>query len=249
MTSIVKPEVKTLAYTKLADPREFDGMMERDMEATDAESLLEFAGRSCYQSFHKPNPATRSCKDYLANIIKQAHGSVLEHATASFYITGVSRSFTHELVRHRHLSFSQLSQRFVDESDTGFVVPPALRELDAVFSPIRFYETMTTKETLQWLAEGCTLNYSWFVEALEDEGLTRKQAREAARAVLPNMVETRIVVSGNLRAWREYLLRRLDPSADAEIREVSVLILEELMKVAPAVFQDVEDWYNSLGGK
>lgn len=245
MSNIVKPEVTTLAYTKLAEPGVFDGVMGRDEEATDAETLLEFAGRACYQSFHKPNPATRSCKDYLANIIKQAHGSVLEHATASFYITGVSRSFTHELIRHRHLSFSQLSQRYVDESDLNLVLPPLLRDF------LEEHEDQGAVEGLTYALEATYAGeYQTAVELLSEKtDASRKQVREAARAFLPNMTETRIVVTGNLRAWREYLFRRLDPSADAEIREVSALILEELMEVAPAVFRDVEDWYNSLGGK
>jgi len=75
----------------------------------DGEALVEFAGRACYQSFHKPNPKTASNEGYLAHILETGHGSVLEHASVSIYITGVSRSFTHELIRHRHFSFSELS--------------------------------------------------------------------------------------------------------------------------------------------
>src|SRR2546426_11710216 len=94
-------------------------------ESTDGERLAEFAGRLCYMS--QGNPAKRATRDYLENIKKQGHGSVLEHANYSLLLEGVSRSLTHELVRHRAgFAYSQLSQRYVDESHASFVVPPAI---------------------------------------------------------------------------------------------------------------------------
>ena len=93
--------------------------------STDGERLAEFAGRLCYMS--QANPAGRNTRDYLENIKKQGHGSVLEHANYTVLLEGVSRSLTHELVRHRAgFAYSQLSQRYVDESDAAFVVPPAI---------------------------------------------------------------------------------------------------------------------------
>src|SRR3954466_13344846 len=94
-------------------------------ESTDGERLAEFAGRLCYMS--QRNPASRTTREYLDNIKRQGHGSVLEHANYSVLVEGVSRSLTHELVRHRAgWAYSQLSQRYVDESDANFVVPPAI---------------------------------------------------------------------------------------------------------------------------
>ena len=94
--------------------------------STDGERLAEFAGRLCYMS--QANPAGRNTRDYLENIKKQGHGSVLEHANYTVLLEGVSRSLTHELVRHRAgFAYSQLSQRYVDESDAAFVVPPAIQ--------------------------------------------------------------------------------------------------------------------------
>src|ERR671933_371605 len=94
-------------------------------EGTDGERLAEFAGRLCYMS--QRNPAGRSTREYLENIKRQGHGSVLEHANYSLLLEGVSRSLTHELVRHRAgWAYSQLSQRYVDESQAAFVVPPAI---------------------------------------------------------------------------------------------------------------------------
>ena len=119
MTTIVEPRVELIAHTTLAcNGRSpvIEGHMGLDPDAGDAQQLVEFAGRACYQSFAKPNPATARNADYIARTLHgQKHFSIAEHATATFYITGVSRALTHELIRHRHLSYSQLSQRFVDE--------------------------------------------------------------------------------------------------------------------------------------
>ena len=86
----------------------------------DASALVEFAGRACYGSWSRPNPATRSNPAYIGHILNQEHFSVLEHAGFTVMLTGVSRSLTHELTRHRHLSHSQRSQRFVNED--GIVI-------------------------------------------------------------------------------------------------------------------------------
>ena len=230
MTTITEPRVELIAHTTLAcDGRSpaIEEYMSLDPDAGDMQQLVEFAGRACYQSFHKPNPKTARNKDYITRTLhEQKHWSIAEHATATFYITGVSRALTHELIRHRHLSYSQLSQRFVDESDANIVIPPAVRG----------------SENLMWefenAAVGARHSYRELVEALLDSGLARKQAREAARAVLPNMIETRIVVTGNLRAWHEVIERRTAPDADAEFQQVAGLIRDELKKIAPAIFTD-----------
>ena len=99
-----------------------------DTDAKGGLALLEFAGRACYQSWSKPNPRTASNTDYIKHIIDVGHFAVLEHASVSFYITGISRSCTHELIRHRHFSFSQLSQRYVPEDDARVVLPPGLED-------------------------------------------------------------------------------------------------------------------------
>lgn len=224
MVNFVEPKIERVAQTASLGFEE----MESNLDATAAENIIEFSGRSCYQSFGRPNPATADTRDYIRNIINQGHHSVLEHASVTYYITGVSRAFTHELIRHRHLSFSQMSQRYVDESDLNLVVPPAFVEHDMVPS--------------RYLAEAAyTRSYTETVGALMEKGLPRKQAREAARAYLPNMAETRIVVTGNLRAWREFLQKRLSPAADAEMQKVARMIHEDLLDYAPSVFEDLEE--------
>lgn len=224
---IIEPKVTLLARTEVMPAVE--SYMNVDDLVTHNDLLAEFAGRSCYQAFHKPNPATRENSDYIANIIRQGHESVLEHATATFYIEGVSRALTHELIRHRHLSYSQLSQRFVDEGRRAIVIPPAMRDIPSRVSNLKF-------------DAGDAFNYyEFYVAQLMESGLKRKQAREAARAILPNCTETKIVVTGNMRAWRGVIGLRIDPSADAEIQEISQMILDELRKVAPASFADFDD--------
>lgn len=201
--------------------------MEFDYASTGGEDLVEFAGRACYQSFHKPNEATRSNEAYLANILAQGHESVLEHASVSFYVQGVSRNMLLELERHRHLSFSVISTRFVDANTMSVVLPPAIRPPDGNATiPI----AVKTLET-----------YNEYVRVLTEQGKTRKEAREAARWLLPGNLETKFVVTGNLRAWRDVLKKRYSTHADAEIRQFAEAVLELLKLEAPNVFQDFPD--------
>lgn len=221
-------QVDLIGYTVIPDMakiRKYAPRIADDWVSTDADLLAEFAGRSCYQSFHKPNPKTEANHDYLKNILDQGHFSVLEHASATFYVTGVSRALTHELIRHRHLSYSELSQRFVDLDEANTVIPPALRDEDDA-------------ELLE-VMDACANSYNVLVDYLTNvKGLKRKQAREAARAVMPNMTETRIVVTGNMRAWRDMLFKRYSVHADAEIREFAAEVLRQLKLIAPGQFQD-----------
>jgi len=123
MEIIRAPKITLLARPNFMEPAHLP--IKWIGEASDGERLAEFAGRLCYMSQH--NPANRTTADYLENIKIQGHGSVLEHAVYVILIEGVSRSCTHELVRHRAgFGYSQLSQRYVDESQAAFVVPPAV---------------------------------------------------------------------------------------------------------------------------
>lgn len=203
-------------------------------ESTDGERLAEFAGRLCYMS--QRNPASRNTRDYLENIKKQGHGSVLEHANYSILIEGVSRSFTHELVRHRAgFAYSQLSQRYVDEGDASFVVPPAIIG-DAALETAWRSQVTQAQQTYVSLVESLMERYSW----VGDKVHRRKMAREAARGVLPNSTETKIVVTGNARAWRTMLELRSSEGAEMEIRRCAVAILRMLQAEAPAFFSDFE---------
>jgi thymidylate synthase (FAD) len=203
-------------------------------ESTDGERLAEFAGRLCYMS--QRNPAKRNTREYLENIKKQGHGSVLEHANYSLLLEGVSRSLTHELVRHRAgFAYSQLSQRYVDESQASFVVPPAMvgeAELEAAWRE----QVEAAQESYVALVERLMARYAW----VPDKVHRRKMAREAARGVLPNSTETKIVVTGNARAWRTMLELRASEGAEQEIRRMAVAVLRALQQEAPGFFSDFE---------
>src|SRR5215813_5137044 len=122
MPDIVQPRVRLVAWTHFEPPEDVPW----STDAEGGQALAEFAGRACYQSWSKPNPATASNAGYLAHILEVGHLSVLEHGTVTFYLSGVSRSFTHELIRHRHFSYSQLSQRYVPERNAALVEPAAI---------------------------------------------------------------------------------------------------------------------------
>jgi len=196
------------------------------------ETLVEVAGRLCYMSFSKPRPGGNAA--YLRHILEVGHGSVLEHSVFNLILTGVSRSFTHELVRHRAgFGYSQLSQRFVDESACEFVEPDAIAE-DPELHRVWLETVQTCQRAYKTLADGLTEKY----KGLDDRTLRRKKAREAARSVLPNATETKIFVTANGRALRHFIEMRADPSADVEIRKVAVAILKVVQAESPNLFGD-----------
>lgn len=201
-----------------------------------AEVLAETAGRVCYMSFGK---GRKTNKEYLENILSSHHGSVLEHTVWSFLITGVSRSLTHELVRHRAgFGFSQLSQRYVDESDARYVIPEiyqgneALRQkwLKSIEAAHKAYCELA-EDTLKYVSER--------YKNLEPTD-RRKLARQSARSVLPNATETKIFVTANARAWRHFVEMRGSSHADVEIRQLAIEIAKILKRESPNIFQDVE---------
>src|SRR5215212_5401649 len=203
-------------------------------ESSDGERLAEFAGRLCYMS--QRNPAGRSTRDYIENIKRQGHGSVLEHANYSLLLEGVSRSLTHEIIRHRAgFAYSQLSQRYVDESEAAFVVPPAIAG-DAALEGAWRAQIESAQSAYVALVAQLMERYGWVADRVH----RRKMAREAARGVLPNSTETKIVVTGNARAWRTMLELRSSEGAELEIRRLAVAVLRVLQHEAPGFFSDFE---------
>lgn len=203
-------------------------------DSTDGEKLSEFAGRLCYMS--QKNPASRTTREYIENIKQQQHGSVFEHANWSLLIEGVSRSLTHELVRHRAgFAYSQLSQRYVDESHAAFVVPPAIIGDEGLLGDWTA-QVESAQATYVALVEKLMQRYAW----VDDKVHRRKMAREAARGVLPNSTETKIVVTANARAWRQTLELRAGEGAEMEIRRWAIAVLRALQAEGPAFFSDFE---------
>lgn len=192
------------------------------------EDIAVVAGRACYASWSKPNPKTATTKGYLEHIIEAEHFNVMRHAVVTLYIQGVSRSLTNELIRHHvGIDFSQLSQRYVNAKDMDYVVPPAMRG-DAV---------LEARLSSAWSL--VMLDYEDAVKRLDPEGKNHKKAREAARAFLPNCTETKIVVTANLQAWRNFIAQRATVHADAEIRELAVEVAWIMKQGFPAAFQDL----------
>ena len=224
-------DVQLVAASRFLPPRGVD--WEPDRSATDAESIVEFAGRACYETFDRPNPHTAANRPYLHHIVDVGHDALLEHATATLYIRGLSRAAGNELLRHRHLSFSQLSQRYVHTGESNVVVPPAIAqdpELSALFLRAVDETRFAYGELLRALEED--------VDGEQNSLLRRKKARQAARAILPNATETRFVVTGNYRAWREFIAARATEHADVEIRTLATTCLELLREHAPGLFDD-----------
>jgi thymidylate synthase (FAD) len=198
------------------------------------EYLTEIAGRLCYMSFAKPRPGGN--KAYLDHILEVGHGSVLEHAVWNFIFVGVSRALTHELIRHRAgFGYSQLSQRYVDESVAEYVEPdciaadPGLHRiwLDAVVQSHQAYMQLAQKLQETYKEE-------------PDRTLRRKLARQAARSVLPNATETKIFVTANARSLRHFIELRASRHAEVEIRKLAVKVLEIMRVEAPHIFDDYE---------
>jgi thymidylate synthase (FAD) len=268
VNSSASADVVLVAWTHFAPPADAELITTSgtrwQSDADGGQALAEFAGRACYQAWHKPNASTATNAGYLRHILDVGHLSVIEHASATFYIAGVSRSLTHELIRHRHFSFSQLSQRYVPSGDAVMVEPDVIAgdpELHRIFTAATDASLTAYRELLAGLegrlaagseAPATTTSAAGSVSATAEPVLgadhtaptpggatvRRKQARQAARSVLPNATETRIVVTGNYRAWRHFIAVRATEPADVEIRELAVACLRQLQHIAPNVFGD-----------
>src|SRR5574342_998237 len=226
------PRISLIARPQFVEPEHLP--VKWQGESSDGERLAEYAGRLCYMSQH--NPVNRSTAEYLENIKKQGHGSVLEHAVYVLLIEGISRSCSHELVRHRAgFGYSQLSQRYVDESHAAFVVPPAIAG-DAALEAEWERQVSAAQDAYVQAVEALIKRYEW----VSDKVHRRKMAREAARSVLPNATETKIVVSANARAWRTMRELRCGEGAEREIRRMAIAVLRVLQREAPAFFSDFE---------
>lgn len=236
-----KPSVY-LVGRQVADTAELDRFLndhgvEQWTTDTDvaAQKLAEVAGRMCYMSFAKPRPGGNEA--YLQNIIEVGHGSVLEHAVLNFIVTGVSRSFTHELIRHRAgFGYSQLSQRYVDESECEFVEPRVIAEDPELHSLFVEQAALAKKAYVE-----LTNKLSDRIEKEHPELSRtdrRKMARQAARSVLPNATETKIFITVNARALRHFLFLRGTIHAEEEIRTVAIEMWRIAVRECPNFFSD-----------
>jgi thymidylate synthase (FAD) len=227
---------QTVADDELARFLQDEGMVFTTDTQAPAEILAEIAGRTCYMSFGK---GRKTNQEYLDNILVSKHGSVLEHAVWCLLLTGVSRSLTHELVRHRAgFGFSQLSQRYVDEGDARYVVPPLYQENEELRA--KWQQTIEHLRKAYVELADATAQYVQQKHPEMAPRDRRKWARQAARSILPNATETKIFVTANSRAWRHFLEMRGSLHADTEIRLLAVEICRVLKKESPNIFHDIE---------
>jgi len=186
-----------------------------------AQDIIERACRTCYLSFNRYNPPS-STEELIKKVIKKGHHSVLEHALATFRIKGGSRVFTHELVRHRLMSPSQESQRYVEYGKTKnfeYVVPPTIKNT-------KF------EDRFKKLAEETFGLYQQMVKA--------DIPKEDSRYILPNATTSEIVISANFRELRHIFEVRCVERAHWEIRQICLEMLRIMKKQAPIVFWDFE---------
>jgi thymidylate synthase (FAD) len=178
------------------------------------ETLLEQAGRACYRSEPKGDPGK-----FLSARIKEGHESIIEHASVTFDIRGISRACSHQLVRHRIASYSQESQRYVNMLEPEFVIPPSIAE-----NP----QAMAVWDALMnQVAET--------YQRLRDLGARK----EDARFVLPNATATRVIVTMNFRTLRHFFSVRCQGAAQWEIRALALEMLRQVHALAPSVFADL----------
>jgi thymidylate synthase (FAD) len=207
-----------------------------------ADGLIKVAGQLCYMSFDKERTHNKDIKKYLTNIKSSGHGSVLEHPNFSFLLWGISRSLTHELVRHRAgVAYSQLSQRYVSGKALRFVERPEYQNdldlhewfCDRIDLANKEYHRVAER-LIAMQAEGNQLLSG------EKKRDLRKKVNQCARSVLPNETETAMVFTANGRALRHIIEMRAAGAAEVEIRKLSYKLYRCVKLIAPELFDDYE---------
>jgi len=184
------------------------------VDGHDAESLIEHAGRICYRSQMPGTP--KATARFVQKRVQQGHESIIEHGSASFEISGISRACSHQIVRHRLASYSQESQRYVELDNPDYVTPASLTG-DGT-AAITYRAALDTAH--------------WTYKRLLGLGIKK----EDARFILPNATATRLIMTANFRELLHMFRLRISPQAQWEIRQVYVQMLEAVYLHAPSVF-------------
>lgn len=253
---------EALDISEITDAADIEGSPLNDMVArllcdeTNGDDLAEFGGRQCYRSWKKG----RKPSEYIGNLIDEAHGSVFRHSHVSLQIVGVSRSLTHELIRHATGNApSQESQRYVDAKDIRFVVPPITVERVKGMGPeevendpeLSLFRTSCQRALDDYIAYQAMISDR--LKAMKDRGdykgatAYKKRANEAARALLPNATETRLLFTMNLQSARFILSQRGSEFADLEIRRLAPAMFRKVRDYAPHFFKEVVEDIGSDG--
>lgn len=255
---LTEPEVRVIAATRMVDSA-FDDIGEfidglgvdpteyvSDLGGGDKglETVPKFAGQLCYLSF-EPGKFTRTvdAERYFGNLMRQGHGSVLEHSSVTVLLSGIDRTVSHELVRHRAgMAYSQVSQRYVSGRSLRFVERLEFQRSADLHEAFEARIDAAVREYNQVTRRLLTLQREGY-GPLQSAAATdqRKHVQQVARAVLPNDTEAPILVTGNLRAWRHVIEMRASEHADTAIRRPFVAVWRELVKIAPRVMGDFEE--------
>lgn len=204
-----------------------------EYDASPEERVPIFAGRVCYQSFGS-KAGRKTADDYINHIMEVGHYSILEHSSVTIYVDRVPRFWSHEQVRHRHFNYSQLSQRFFVPDKVELVIPPALRKEKNIEQEFLNYGEELGKKYFK--------NLDVLYSSIGSDSFSlKKKSREAARAILPECTETKMVITGNFRSWYEYLQKRNTPDADATFQEVAKIIELRLQRIAPNIFKETQN--------
>lgn len=240
---VVEPEVLRGLLSGFDPSLEFLDYLNDEADIPVGEEICKIAGQTCYASFSPKRTKNDGAKKYFDNIKSSGHGSVMEHAVWTFVIYGVSRSFSHELVRHRAgFGYSQLSQRYVDGKVLRFV------EKKSFQNDLDLHELFTTEidraaslyhDAAQLLIKKQKLGLG--ILSADQKTDLRKKVNQDAREFLPNSTETIVTVTGNARAWRHFIEMRASEHAETQIREVAYRIYLCLREVAPIIFDDYKE--------
>lgn len=213
------------------------------------ERLIATAGKVCYDSYGVDgNPVEK----HVRSLVASGHHSVLEHVHIGVFIEGISRGCSHELVRHRMFNFSQRSTRYTAEDDAAIVLEPYYAELWGLLQDdgrrhlLRHNETLLIRQFVEEAARSLA-TYAEQVRLLEDLNPLqlaagrelRKWCRGKARQNLTHALETRLVMTGNVRAWRHFLVMRTSRHAEAEMRRLAHHVYDVVALIAPIAFSDL----------
>lgn len=243
---IAKPQVELSSIKNFLEGfdsgLEFAGYLDDPTALSSGAQLCKIAGQTCYASFSPKRTMNREAARYFKNIMESGHGSVLEHANFSFLLYGISRSLTHELIRHRAgFGFSQLSQRYVSGRVLRFVERPEFQD-GGKFHQLFLERIDRAYAEYHKLAEALLAEQGSGTAILSAEAKTdlRKKVNQAARGLLPNETETIMVITGNGRAWRHVIEMRASDHSELEIRALAVRLFLCLQQIEPILFGDYQ---------
>ena len=193
------------------------------------EKTISAAARLCYSPADAEDILSKvgdnDQQDFLGKLTAVGHLSPVEHASFTFVVEGISRACSHQLVRHRLASYSQQSQRYVNEKEFDYIMPPSIKEDGEM------------KAHFEKMMEEMQQSYSYFADKLAQLGYSTESAREDARFVLPNATETKIMITMNARELLHFFRQRLCNRAQWEIRAMALAMLKLVKPVAPTIFR------------